>query len=626
LHEKDDVDQDETGEHQADGIDEDVDPEEQEPFAQSDDVLTHESAGPDQGSGENANSAGESGRMGENEQSKNPEPTEGPQATMELDEEANGAENQEENREQPAESGNPSASAAVGDGKGGEDGMQSAQDQAGNGSQDAQPARQDDRQLGDATQNFMRRLEAISQPGETSTQDENAPAPNAPDVTAANEVEYVQEGEEDSGLQATGAADEETATKHGADMTEPDMLDDFQALDLEQAQPAEDQVLLHQIPQSNLDQETIADGDDLAKPQDGTGNGQTDDRLLNGDEDGVAPDTELLPAQTEEIKQAEVQLQHWLADGRESLPSEEVWRLYTNLTRDLSFSLTESLRLVLEPTLATRLKGDYRTGKRLNMRKIIPYIASDYTKDKIWLRRTRPSQREYQVLLALDDSRSMADSRAVHLAYQTLALVCQSLTKLEVGEVSICKFGEHTNFIHNFEDGPVSDTVGANIVDSFQFAQKSTDVRRLLESSLERFQIARDRRGGSAADLWQLEIIVSDGMCQDLEDIRSLLRKARQQKVMVMFVVLDSLHGNANASKDSRQDSILSMKSVSYQKSKSGALELKMERYMDTFPFEYYVVLRDVEALPDVLGETLRQFFDKVSLCDLLGSLRRTLT
>ena len=50
------------------------------------------------------------------------------------------------------------------------------------------------------------------------------------------------------------------------------------------------------------------------------------------------------------------------------------------------------------------LQGDYRTGKRLNMRKVIPYIASQFRKDRIWLRRTKPAQRNYQIVLAVDDS------------------------------------------------------------------------------------------------------------------------------------------------------------------------------------------------------------------------------
>lgn len=57
-------------------------------------------------------------------------------------------------------------------------------------------------------------------------------------------------------------------------------------------------------------------------------------------------------------------------------------------------------------------RGDYRTGKRLNMRKVIPYIASQFRKDKIWLRRTKPSKRDYQICLAVDDSSSMVDNHS----------------------------------------------------------------------------------------------------------------------------------------------------------------------------------------------------------------------
>ena len=46
------------------------------------------------------------------------------------------------------------------------------------------------------------------------------------------------------------------------------------------------------------------------------------------------------------------------------------------------------------------------------MRKVIPYIASQFRKDKIWLRRTKPSKRQYQVMIAVDDSSSMADNHS----------------------------------------------------------------------------------------------------------------------------------------------------------------------------------------------------------------------
>lgn len=79
----------------------------------------------------------------------------------------------------------------------------------------------------------------------------------------------------------------------------------------------------------------------------------------------------------------------------------------TALTGGLTGELVEQLRLVLEPTTASRMTGDYKTGKRLNMKKVIGYVASNFRQDKIWQRRTKPDARRYQVMLAIDETRSM---------------------------------------------------------------------------------------------------------------------------------------------------------------------------------------------------------------------------
>lgn len=47
-----------------------------------------------------------------------------------------------------------------------------------------------------------------------------------------------------------------------------------------------------------------------------------------------------------------------------------LWRRYESLTTRLSQELAEQLRLVMEPTLASKLQGDYKTGKRINMKKV----------------------------------------------------------------------------------------------------------------------------------------------------------------------------------------------------------------------------------------------------------------
>lgn len=64
-------------------------------------------------------------------------------------------------------------------------------------------------------------------------------------------------------------------------------------------------------------------------------------------------------------------------------------------------------------------RGDYRTGKRLNMRRLVAYIASDYRKNRIWMRRTKKAQRNYQICLAVDDSASMKENLMTEVHFCT---------------------------------------------------------------------------------------------------------------------------------------------------------------------------------------------------------------
>ena len=69
-------------------------------------------------------------------------------------------------------------------------------------------------------------------------------------------------------------------------------------------------------------------------------------------------------------------------------------------------------------------RGGFRTGKRPCMRRVIEYIASDFRKDKFWLRRVEPSKRQYQVMVAVDDSASMVFNHSKQVCYLSLDLVC----------------------------------------------------------------------------------------------------------------------------------------------------------------------------------------------------------
>ena len=296
-----------------------------------------------------------------------------------------------------------------------------------------------------------------------------------------------------------------------------------------------------------------------------------------------------------------------LQSASEALPrsaeqARRLWLHYESLTRDLSLSLTEQLRLILGPTLASKMRGDFRTGKRLNVKRIIPYIASEYRRDKIWMRRSIPSKRNYQIMLAVDDSKSMDESGSGHLAFETLALVSKSLGMLEVGEICVVGFGHEIRVAHDF-DKPFSSDAGPRIFQHFGFQQQKTNVRKLVADSITLFREARRKSVGTGTELWQLELIISDGVCEDHDTIRRLVRQAQEEQIMIVFVIVDAL---------SKEDSILDMSQAVFEPDATGETKLQIKRYLDGFPFSYYLVVGNVRELPGVLSQALRQWFAEV--------------
>lgn len=95
---------------------------------------------------------------------------------------------------------------------------------------------------------------------------------------------------------------------------------------------------------------------------------------------------------------------------------------------------------------------------------VIPYIASHYRKDKIWLRRTKPNKRDYQVVIVVDDSRSMSENCCGDFAIEALVTVCRALSQLEVGKLAVTSFGKEGNIrlLHDF-DQPLTGEAGMKV-------------------------------------------------------------------------------------------------------------------------------------------------------------------
>ena len=278
------------------------------------------------------------------------------------------------------------------------------------------------------------------------------------------------------------------------------------------------------------------------------------------------------------------------------------WMQYRNATETYSAKLSEQLRLILEPTLATRLQGDYRTGKRINMRKVIPYVASGFRKDKIWLRRTKPAKRAYQVMVMIDNSASM--KQAGSLALSSLATIANALVRLEIGELCVASFAEQVRVLHGFSE-PFSEQAGAKVMSQFNFDAPSTMLSSSLQATVPVFERARQSAGGSGGQATVLQIcfVISDARIDsdNRERLESTVRAMAEQHILVVLIILDQT--------DDPKDSIFHTRSVSFLGNK-----VVTKSYFDDFPFPYYVAIQHLEILPDVLADALKQWFELVRM------------
>jgi midasin len=237
------------------------------------------------------------------------------------------------------------------------------------------------------------------------------------------------------------------------------------------------------------------------------------------------------------------------------------------------------------------------------MKRVIGYIASGYRKDKIWLRRTKPAKRNYRVLVAVDDSESMVKSGAGAMALRAMATLAVGMNQLEIGELGVASFGNDMKILHPFHL-PFTSESGANVVRNFQFDQRRTRTALCVASALA----ALDMPGDQAS--MQLVFLISDGRIErdSRAELKRLVREMMERNILLAMIIVEGGKGGAT-----KKDSIVNMKEVSFEKGKP-----IVKRFIEDYPFPYYVVLDDMMALPEVLGDALRQWFEM--LTQLQGS------
>ncbi|KAI1718698.1 AAA domain (dynein-related subfamily) domain-containing protein [Ditylenchus destructor] len=270
------------------------------------------------------------------------------------------------------------------------------------------------------------------------------------------------------------------------------------------------------------------------------------------------------------------------------------WALISDSVSVLASMLAESLRMILEPTIASKLQGDYRTGKRLNVRRLLAYVASDYRKDRIWMRRTKKVKRNFHICIAVDDSASMKDNLMTEITCHGLCLIEKALRQLEIGKLSVCKFGKSVKILSDFASSESDHLHGATLLSELTFKQDKTDLANLLQSMRDHFDEARQE--SASAD--QMLIILSDGrgvLSDGLDRIRTALSRLIDGQVTVLFIIIDN-----------GEKSIMEIKVANF----TADGDVTFDRYMEHFPFPFFAIVNEVSMLPNTIAEAVRQWFE----------------
>jgi midasin len=245
----------------------------------------------------------------------------------------------------------------------------------------------------------------------------------------------------------------------------------------------------------------------------------------------------------------------------------------------------------------------------------------------------------------------MAENGCGAFALEATALLCKALSRLEVGELGVVAFGGTSSGSSSGGvtplqplEVPFTDAAGPGLMAALRFDQENTIADRpmlqLVEGLDHLLEVAKHRAGGGSgggssrgAELRQLVLVLADGRFHEKESLRAAVRRLLEKSgVCVVFIALDAAAaapggkggaagagpsggaaaagggGATNAASRAaagQGSSLLEMQSVKFV----GGVPV-FERYLDTFPFPYYIVLRDIAALPRTLADLMRQWFE----------------
>ncbi|CRG95848.1 dynein-related AAA-type ATPase, putative [Plasmodium gallinaceum] len=288
-----------------------------------------------------------------------------------------------------------------------------------------------------------------------------------------------------------------------------------------------------------------------------------------------------------------------------NLEYEKIYDQINNETEIMSSQLCEQLKIILEPTVRNKYEGDYKSGKKLNIKKLVNYFASDFRNNKIWKRKTKLNKRDYNILIAIDNTKSMKINNIQKMTLNAIFLVAKAFEKLNVGKIGICSFGENETISSNNVVCSMTNSLNKQdflkILNHFQFnhdTQNSFDNAMLNALKICNYIFKNSHtQNNSKNQINHLMLIISDGRFNK-NSVKAEIFKCIQNNFIPVLMIIDTQLEN------NKSQSIFNLKQTFYKNNK-----LEIVPYLNDFPFPYFVVVNDINDIPSLTCDIIRQWF-----------------
>ncbi|KAF7703829.1 Midasin [Cucumispora dikerogammari] len=232
-------------------------------------------------------------------------------------------------------------------------------------------------------------------------------------------------------------------------------------------------------------------------------------------------------------------------------------------TRAIEIKNLENMKLKLQAVLldnkTTKYSGGFPTGKKLNIKKIIPFLASNFTQNKIWQRRINKNKKDYKFNIFIDNSFSMKENYGDFITelFKLINEFMNSLFELAI-EFEIYKFSDDFEKMER----------NSNLLNFFDFSGTSTSLNFISEFGDD------------------LNVIFTDGIFQNL-NVNSF------NSLKTLLIIFD------------KNESLKYLENVSFVEN-----QIFKTLYLKTLPFKFCLIEEESEIV-DIFVQRIGDFFSE---------------